>query len=220
MTIPINISELTLQQVVKLFSNPVPGITCQIDGLMKDIKLIHNYNEIINNIQNIRYSKSMILKALKFWHGQMWNYYKKISRINNPLDPNTSKFKDQHSPTLSRKVLKQCNDILQTARLISKLPDTFLFSHRHIEIKSKKYNNSMNTQLELLNKKYPYLKVDCKEYGFQENILHPVFKLTMDVGIEFTVFPCEHPYIKRQKISKVGITEKGNVYIIHGEKRE
>jgi hypothetical protein len=104
------------------------------------------------------------------------------------------------------------------------LPDTFLFSHRHIQDMTERmaepYSKAMDIQADLLNKKYQFLFEQCNSYGFQEQTMDIYYRIKTEVGIEFTVFPCEHPYIKRQKISKVGITEKGNVYIIHGEKRE
>jgi hypothetical protein len=201
--ITIQNHKLTKEQYLKLFSNPVSGIACDMNGAGTNYDYAHMGRF---HLKNIRYSKSMILKALYFWEKQYDRYNYLLKRA-------------QFNPLFGNKNNKE-NEILKLIMMVHNLPDTFLFSHRHIEIKTKKYNNSMNTQLELLNKKYPYLKVNCKEYGFQENTLQPVFKLTMDVGIEFTVFPYEHPYIEKQKITRVGMTDKGNVFVLHKAKKK
>jgi len=73
----------------------------------------------------------------------------------------------------------------------------------------------MNIQSNILNKKYPMLFEQCNSYGFQEQTMDIYYRIKTNVGIEFTVFPNEHPYIPRQKISRVGMTEKGNVYVLH-----
>jgi hypothetical protein len=201
--------QLTIEQYIKLFSNPVSGIACEVDAYNRDHRVKYH-------TKNIRYSKSMIMKALGFWHEQMWNYYKKISRINNPLDPNTSEFKDEHSPTLGRKVFKQCDDILQTARLVSKLPDTFLFSHRHIDAQwGTSDSKGMIAQHQLLSNKYPMLFKTSSFTGYTtDNKKELCCSIETIIGIKFTIFPNEHPYIPRQKISRVGMTEKGNVFVM------
>ena len=51
--------QLTMEQYIKLFSNPVSGIVCEVDAYNRDHRVKYH-------CQNIRYSKSMILKALDF----------------------------------------------------------------------------------------------------------------------------------------------------------
>ena len=193
-----------MEQYIKLFSNPVSGIACEVDAYNRDHRVKYH-------CQNIRYSKSMILKALYFWNKQMVNYFNKIRTVYNPLRTGIiTQLQDQ--------IIK----IMDIREKVSKFPDTFLFSHRYIQDMSVgmdkpgyKYTKSMNIQSNILNKKYPMLFEQCNSYGFQEQTMDIYYRIKTNVGIEFTVFPNEHPYIPRQKISRVGMTEKGNVYVLH-----
>jgi hypothetical protein len=193
--------KLTKEQYLKLYSNPVSGIACDMNGAaMNDFM---TYCIMVNVLNNIKYSKSMILKALEFWRNQMYKYHKKIFRIYNPLQGRTT-----------NNIYTQIKEIIDKIELIIKLPDTFLFSHRHITpIQPNNYTSGMRQQSKLLSNKYEDI------FFFQEGTLQPYKPIKTSIGIEFTVFPCEHPYIEKQKISKVGITEKGNVYILHDREK-
>lgn len=188
---------LPIPQYIKLFSNPVSGIACEIH---KDYsKHVYPY------IKDIRYSKSMILRALDFWFDQYHKYYMKVWSIRTA-------FID-----VSGEVLGILKGIGQMINDIKNMPDSFLFSHRHIkEIDVNKYrgNNRLSEQNALLNKKY-----DMK-FIHQEGTLNQfrIMKLKNN-EIWFTVFPNEHPYITKDKISRVGVTEAGNVYVLHRKKK-
>jgi hypothetical protein len=185
--------QLTIEQYVKLFSNPVSGIACEVDAYNRDHRV--NYH-----CQNIRYSKSMILNALYFWEKQYNEFYRRLKRASfNPIFNLNFEGND---------------GILDKIMLIHNLPDSFLFSHRYIKMNCKKYSKQMNTQLQLLKNKYPLLEQKCTSFGFS-NTLQPCYNLKISYGIEFTVFPNEHPYIPKQKITKVGMTDRGNVYVLH-----
>ena len=103
--------------------------------------------------------------------------------------------------------------IAQTYNMIkNECPDTFLFSHRHIQdLDINKYRkaNGLSEQNLLLKTKYNM------QFIHQEGTMQQFARIKTEVGIEFTVFPCEHPYIPKQKITRVGMTDKGNVYILH-----
>ena len=193
--------KLTKEQYLKLFSNPVSGIACDMNGAaMNDFM---TYCIMVNVLNNIRYSKSMILKALYFWEKQYDRYLELLKKAQfNPLFGSFDKNKE--------------NEILKMIMFVHNLPDTFLFSHRHIKVGNFK-DNSDDTPCFLLKKKYPLLE----KYPFyiQETKRDIFFNISTNLGIEFTVFPCEHPYIEKQKISKVGVTDKGNVYILHDRER-
>lgn len=188
--------QLTIEQYVKLFSNPVSGIACEVDAYNRDHRVKYH-------CKNIRYSKSMILRALKFWLEYMAKYYAKISRIYNPL----INFKYQLEGTLS-----ELRGLIVYIK--KELPDSFLFSHRHIDAQwGTKDSKGMVAQHQLLSNKYPMLFKTSSFTGYNDKKELCVFIETI-IGIKFTVFPNEHPYIERQKISRVGMTEKGNVYIM------
>jgi hypothetical protein len=187
--------QLTIEQYIKLFSNPVSGIACEVDAYNHDHRV--NYH-----CKNIRYSKSMILRALKFWLVYTAKYYIKISSIYNPL----INFKSQLEGTLS-----ELRGLIVYIK--KELPDSFLFSHRYIEPGNFK-DYSDDTPCALLKKKYPIIKKD-QPLWIQKGKRDIFFDIHLrDLGISFTVFPNEHPYIPRQKITRVGMTEKGNVYIM------
>ena len=151
----------------------------------------------------------MILKALYFWEKQYDRYLELLKKAQfNPL------FKSNYDPYKE-------NEILKLIMMVHNFPDTFLFSHRHIEDISAgmdkpgyKYTKSMNIQSNIFNKKYPMLFEQCTTYGFQEQTMDIYYRIKTSIGIKFTVFPNEHPYIPRQKISRVGMTEKGNVFVM------
>jgi hypothetical protein len=185
--------QLTQQQYIKVFSNPVSGIACEVSAYMRDHGVKHN-------IQNIRYSKSMILNALKFWSDQLFNYYLKITKITNPLAP-------QHDS--GQHTLMDINTLNETIELVKKFPDTFLFSHRYIQrINPNNYTQGMKIQSKLLEDKYPI------SIQFQKGSGDPHYPMTTFPNFIFTIFPNEHPYIIKQKITKVGMTDRGNVYVM------
>lgn len=209
MAIPIQNHKLTKEQYIKLFSNPVSGIACEIDKHLVQFENEHsfgvreevNYN-LINSVKNIRYSKSMILRALYFWRDYTEKYYNKIRKIRHPA--------------INDHYIKMHNALMNftiTIGMVERYPNSYLFSHRHIQLlPSNKYSNALKIQQKLLQN-----KLFIKMIEFQESSLQPYYTIHdySECGIEFTVFPCEHPYIPRQKISKVGITEKGNVFVLH-----
>ncbi len=207
--ITIRNHKLTPDQYLKLFSNPVSGIACEIDPNMIPFENEHSFGikkeELsLDYLKNIRYSKSMILNALKFWHGNITRYSERIYKIYNPLID------------INNQIWKHMGEIAQMYNMIKdEYPNTFLFSHRHIHSKTTKHSKSMDIQLKLLYDKYPDLFRKCRFYGFQEGTLQPLFNFAiLNDSIIFSVFPNEHPYITRDKISRVGMTEKGNVFIM------
>src|SRR5687768_13270320 len=109
--------QLTHEQYIKLFSNPVSGIACEVDSYNRD----HRVNWCT---ANIRYSKSMIHAALQFWSNKMFEFYVRITRITNPLEP--TKDVGQH-------ICKDIDYIDSAIKLVKSFPDTFLYSHRYIE---------------------------------------------------------------------------------------
>ena len=82
MAIPIQNHKLTPEQYLKLFSNPVSGIACDMNGAGTNYDYAH-FGRF--HLKNIRYSKSMILKALEFWHGSVSKFSERIYKIRNPL---------------------------------------------------------------------------------------------------------------------------------------
>lgn len=197
--------QLTKEQYIKLFSNPVSGIACDF-GVVSS-------GETWEAIKNIRYSKSMILKALDFWHDYFEKFSHKICKLYNPL------------MDLRYQVWYYMGQIAKAYNMIKDLPDSFLFSHRYIKeinINSYRKYNGLSEQNAILKKKYNIL------FKHQQQTLDPfniynIEKETDEINtggiISFTVFPNEHPYIQRQKISKVGMTEKGNIYVLHKKQR-
>lgn len=186
--------QLTKEQYVKLFSNPVSGITADF-GVLTEAQ---NWEFI----KNIRYSKSMMVRALDFWFDQLHAYCMKVWAIPHPLINAVSYIMNE---------LKELGHILYMVK--EELPDTFLFSHRYIRPGSFK-DFSDDTQCKLLKNKYPMIKDYPLHY--QQTKHDPYFKIDINIlGIGFTVFPNEHPYIQKQKIVKVGMTKQGNVMIIH-----
>lgn len=196
MTIKIS-RQLTHEQYIKLFSNPISGIACEVDRYNRDhrVKLC---------CQNIRYSKSMLLGALRFWSDQLFNTYLKITRINNPLCP---------MEAMGNDIMAKYKFIDSTVKYVETFPDSFLFSHRYIMPYEKEMTDAMSLQLKLLNEKYQKL---ITGFRFQITKMDPFTYLQAPYGIQFTVFPNEHPYIHRQKIVEVGKTTKGNTFIIKG----
>ena len=187
---------LTNNQFIQLFSNPVSGIACEspyIDRMELPAR---------ERLWRIRYSKSMMLGALKFWIEQYCVLYLKLRRIDKPF----LKISDNISALIQ--------ELIRRESIVKKCPDSFLFSHRYITPRSGGYPASIDNQLKLLNKKYDQYQV----YGVTKT-LDPYFKIDIkNLGIQFTVFPNEHPYIPRQKISKIGMTDRGNIYILHRKK--
>lgn len=186
---------LSNNQWIQLYSNPVSGIV--FNSLPNCMELPAR-----QRLWKIRYSKSMILKALEFWHWYFYNNYLKMKRVYNPLK------------NYSDIVWRDMDDIAVVYLMIKdEYPDTFLFSHRHIKPGNfKDYID--DTPCALLKKKYPIIKKD-QPLWIQEGKRDIFFDIHLrDLGISFTVFPNEHPYIPRQKISRVGMTEKGNVFVM------
>jgi len=183
-----------MEQYIKLFSNPVSGIACEVDAYNRDHRVKYH-------CQNIRYSKSMILKALYFWEKQYDRYLELLKKAQfNPLFDSFDKNKE--------------NEILKSIILVHNLPDSFLFSHRYIQPGHFK-DYSDDTPCALIKKKYPIIEKD-RPLWIQKGKRDIFFGIHLTyLGIHFTVFPNEHPYIPRQKISRVGMTEKGNVFVIH-----
>lgn len=181
-------------QIVKLFSNPVSGITCDL-GVVSS-------NETWDAIKNIRYSKSMMLGALKFWIEQYCSYYLKLRRIDTAFIK------------MSYKIDELIQELITREKLVKSCPDSFLFSHRYI----KELSNKDKTCI-LLDKKYKD-EISRINNGFrpQAGTLDPHIPIMSTTGISFTIFANEHPYIHRQKISKVGMTDRGNIYILHKKK--
>jgi hypothetical protein len=185
--------QLTQEQYIKLFSNPVSGIACEVDAYNRDHRVKYH-------CKNIRYSKSMIVKALDFWFDQLHAYFMKVWYIRHPM------------MDVSQHIIPELKRLGEIMCMIKDhCPDTFLFSHRYISsisIQPTKYSTGMREQSKLLSNKYEDI------FFFQEGSLQPYKPIKTNVGIEFTVFPNEHPYITRQKISRVGMTEKGNVFVM------
>src|SRR5688572_19925386 len=74
--------QLTKDQYIKLFSNPVSGIICDFGVITK--------SENWDFIKNIRYSKSMILRALDFWYDYNYQRYLQVKKIHHIMfDPST-----------------------------------------------------------------------------------------------------------------------------------
>ena len=195
--------ELTPAQYLKLFSNPVSGIACDIFSAVEN-KGIHD--EIVRNLSKIRYSKSMIYNALNFWFDQYHTYYMKLWHMRTP-------FID-----MSGNILDLLQELGSRMELVRNCPDSFLFSHRYIEEMDinnyRKYSsNNLSITNNLLNKKYKGIIVNN---GFrpQKGTLDPFIPVMSSTGIYFSIFANEHPYITRQKISRVGMTEKGNVFML------
>jgi hypothetical protein len=185
--------QLTKEQYIKLFSNPVPAIACEMETI--------TWNQS-DSLKDIRYSKSMMVRALDFWFNQLHSYCMKVWAIPHPLINAVGYIMDE---------LKELGEVLYMVR--EELPDSFLFSHRYIRPGSFK-DFSDDTQCKLLKNKYPMIKDYPLHY--QQTKHDPYFKIDMNtLGIGFTVFPNEHPYIQKQKITKVGMTDKGNVYVLH-----
>ena len=203
--------QLTQEQYIKLFSNPVSGIACEFRlAKPSEIEYIKHVQDNIKYLSNIRYSKSMMVRALDFWFDQVHAYCMKVWKIPHPLINAVGYIMDE---------LKEIGKFLS---IVKELPDSFLFSHRYIidtysgGKTGYKYSKPMNTQLDILNKKYPVLLNEYESVGFQKQTIDPYYKFSSKTtGIEFTVFPNEHPYIPKQKISRVGMTDKGNVYVLH-----
>lgn len=198
----------TKDQITKIFSNPVSGIYSEL------VSSFDLTDENLKHISKIRYSKSMMVKAITFWTDYYYNFAKKLERMDsNPIFRNVISKADE-----------DYLDLLYKYTMVKECPDSFLFSHRYIttvDINTylKKYNsqNLVYTN-SILNKKYEKLR-DNISFESQEQTMDPFIKIRTNVGIEFTVFPNEHPYIPRQKISKVGMTEKGNIYVMHKKKK-
>lgn len=183
-------------QAKKLFSNPISGIACYFDP-KSNYDLAHGVQYHINGI---KYSKSMLLGALKFWETQMGNYYQIIKRIYNPLNS-----------TVIKQAWGQWTEISETYIQVYNMPDSFLFSHRYIEIVGRVDYEPLQIQRKLLEKKYPDLGI----IWFEKQTLQPIAsKEIKDLGIQFSIFLNEHPYIQRSKIAEVGKTKRGNTFII------
>jgi hypothetical protein len=193
--------QLTIEQYIKLFSNPVSGLVCEVDAYNRDHRV--NYHT-----KNIRYSKSMMLKALDFWFDQLYDYYTKIWHMRKP-------FID-----MSANVFELVKELGSRMELVRSCPDTFLFSHRYIQPGNfKDYTD--DTPCALLKKKYPNIIKKDQPLWIQKGKRDIFFDIHLrDLGIHFTVFPNEHPYITRDKISKVGKTDRGNVFVLHGAQKK
>lgn len=199
MTIQIT-RQLTHEQYMKLFSNPISGIACEVGAYDRD-------HIVKYACRNVRYSKSMLIRAIGFWSDQIFNMYLRITRITNPLEPMTD---------IGIGIMDSVDYLENTKRFIQNLPDSFLFSHRYInELSDFKLNDALKIQKKMILEKYPKVSNDL---WFQHITLQPFFKTNGDLpyGLSFTVFPNEHPYVKREKILEVGQTSKGNTFVIKG----
>ena len=214
MAIIIPKNKLTREQYIKLFSNPVSGIACDFDKCYPDeIEYAGLVQDVVNNdLSKIRYSKSMIYNALDFWYNQYHKYYMKLWRMRKP-------FVD-----VSGKIFDILQELGTRMELVRNCPDSFLFSHRHIkELDVNHYRKYGGHNLaytnQLLNKKYEDIIVNN---GFRPQVgtLDPYMPVMSSATIGFTIFANEHPYIPRQKINKVGMTEKGNLYVLHKKKQQ
>ena len=186
------------QQTLKLFSNPVSGIACHWDT-KSNYELAHGG---YHSIKDIRYSKSMIIGALRFWLDQMYKYRDRLQRVYNPLNPNTK---------VTIEATKYVQNLESCYVATKLLPDHFLFSHRYVFInRSFKYEPLM-IQQRLLKKKYP----DLQKIWFEKGTLAPVSSVVVEgVDIQFSIYLNEYPYLERAKIAEVGKTDKGKVFII------
>lgn len=195
MTIKIT-RQLTPQQYIKLFSNPISGIACEVDS--------YNRDHIVKYAcRNIRYSKSMLLGALEFWADRLFKVYLKMTRVYNPLEP----MKD-----MGWDIMEKVNKIQEIINYIKTVPKTWLFSHRYIdELSMYKYTDGIKIQLKLVKEKFELGMVVMMQYMTMD----PFFKYYgLPFDLSFTVFPNEHPYIKREKIVEVGKTNRGNTFVI------
>ena len=194
--------QLTKKQYIKLFSNPVSGIAADLgDPKPPDYKQVYN---TVSILQKIRYSKSMMLDALTFWY-ERFNLYKK----------HTIDFYKKNTMFVDKYMLKrlqtQEDDFNYSIDLVKNSPDSFLFSHGYI--RAVDMTLGITRQKRLLSKKYPHLELICQEDSLQ--LYHMFPSGGRITSFRFTVFPNEHPYIPKQKITKVGMTDRGNVYVLH-----
>lgn len=197
MTIQIK-RHLTREQYIKLFSNPISGIACEVDAYDRD-------HIVKYACMNIRYSKSMLLRALEFWSDRIFKLYLKATRLYNPLEP----MKD-----IGEEIMVMVDRLQMVTDYIKRCPDSYLFSHRYImDFPDIKYTDAIKLQLKLIQEKN---KIGARMYMQRRN-MDPYFIFNgLPYDLYFTVFPNEHPYIKRQKIVEVGKTQKGNTYVIKG----
>src|SRR5688500_3155561 len=174
--------QLTKDQYIKLLSNPVSGIICDFGVVTR--------SENWDFIKNIRYSKSMILRALDFWYDYNYQRYLQVKKIHH-ITINISNIFEL-----------ALSGIKVNYEMISGYPDSYLFSHRYIKpLHHSKYSNPLKIQYKLLQE-----KLRIKMIEFQEGSLQPyyIFSDYEKGGIEFTVFPNEHPYIPKQKLKHIG----------------
>ena len=131
--------QLTRDQYIKLFSNPVSGIACEIE---RKTNYVYAHGARFY-LKDIRYSKSMMVRALDFWFDQLHTYSMKVWKISHPL------------VSVIGYIMNELHEIGKFLGMVKELPDSFLFSHRHIQDISKgdKYSKSMSMQLMLLNTK-------------------------------------------------------------------
>jgi len=202
MGITIPHERLTNTQTIKLFSNPVSGIICKYK--LPNATHVLTTGRILEDIKGIRYSKSMMINALRFWEDQMWNYYQKIKRIYYPLGPGNMDYSG----------LREKYDGIKRMRefISNECPNHFLFSHRYIQtFKKDNENTGLKIQKKMLQKKYPILQ----KIWFEKMTMQSLSCIRDDLtDIEFTVFLNERPYIQRAKIAEVGETQQGNVFVI------
>jgi len=195
-------SELTKEQHIKLFSNPVSGIATRLEKTKKYDDGARYY------LANIRYSKSMVLNALDFWYKQFMSFYDKLRRTCN-INPIFDMDFDYE------KIRKDNAKIILN---VSKLPNTFLFSHGYIHARDSKENNrAMKRQLHLLGEKYPFLApyIAKNKIGFQERTMEMFFGIQLfNNKLIVAVFPNYHPFIPKDKIKAIGVTKQDNVFAI------
>lgn len=197
MSIPVK--NLLSHQYIKLFSNPVSGLVCTLGECEWKVS---------PGLQSIRYSKSMVLKALEFWHEKLHQYYTRLKRIHNPLNPRSSE-----SIIISQQSLI---DIINLKKTVADCPNTFLFSHRYINrFSSLSFTDAMRRQRKLISR-----KLSDVDIMYQTVSLDPYYWIGYydSNEIVISVFPNMHPYIPKQKITRVGKTNKGNVFVIHEKK--
>ena len=180
---------------------------------MSNYDLAHGVEWVL---KDIRYSKSMLIGALKFWSNQLFQFYVRITRITNPLTP---------TKDIGESVCRDIDSIDAVVKTVKGFPDSFLYSHRYIQEFGKdvvytslkafknKDDPAVKLQLKLLDDKYESI-LGRGALKMQKQKMDPYGLVLAPFDIVFSVFPNEHPYIPRAIIAEVGMTSKGNTFVI------
>lgn len=198
----------------KLFSNPVSGIISTIKSRPDDVVIKDSWvTTLMKSLSNIRYTQSMLLEALEFWRHKYSVYLEKAKRLDDNIF--------SHHP--SKPVSKNLNAIHDMIQRIKEMGKGFLFSHGCMLTRSPKSEGEIQ-QLRIIQRKYADHENDRMDYfsymgkpdSFAYTVIKPEPVIKIGIGfIQLIAFPNEHPYITRRRIKSVGITQKGNVYIIN-----